>query len=194
MVQREKVYLMTRLSMLEKQYGKKIKKAENNSRIDLITNPVWRWGFFVTVLFFGIAGILAALNINMILHAVAKDQTKNLIMVVLIAWLSILAICIVISTVRSVKRWRRMDALREQYHRMLGQLERINAMESGNRRQSSSYQERDWEESSERGKNRRGRRPSDEDLDYNRMQVLEFEDDDYCYYVEAVPKRGGRRR
>lgn len=194
MAQREKVYLMTRLSMLEKQYGKKIKKAENNTRIDLITNPVWRWGFFVTVLFFGIVGILAALNINMVLHAVAKDQTKNLIMVVLIAWLSVLAICIVITTVRSAKRWRRMDALREQYHRMLGQLERINAMENGKRRQSSSYQEGNWDESPERGKSRRGRRPSDEDLDYNRMQVLEFEDDDYCYYVEAVPKRGGRRR
>ncbi len=194
MAQREKVYLMTRLSLIESQYGKQIRKAEDHSRIDLITNPVWRWGFLVTVLFFLIAGILAALNIDMVLHAVASDQTKNLIMVVLIAWLSVLAICIVITTVRSVSKWRRIDALREQYHRMLGQLERINAMDNGRRRKPSAYGEENWDESLAPGRERRGRRPSDEELDYDRMQVLEFEDDDYCYYVEAVPKRGGRRR
>lgn len=194
MIQREKVYLMARLSMLESQYGKQIRKAQNHSRIDLITNPVWRWGFLVTVLFFGAAGIAAALNLDMVLNAVSKDQTKNLIMVILIAWLSVLAICIVITSVLSVSRWRRMDALREQYQRMLGQLERINAMENGRGRQTSYAEDMRREESAGRGRSGRRRGPSEENLDYDRMQVLEFEDDEYCYYVEAVPKRGGRRR
>ncbi len=177
--------------MLEQQYGKRIRKAENTSRIDLITNPVWRWGFFITVLFFGIAAIAAVFNIDMILDAVARDQMKNLIMVVLIAWLSILGITIVLSSVISLSRCHRMDALRERYHMMLGQLERINAMDNG-RKRSSSGEDEYWEDNLDRGR-RRGRRLSEEDLDYSHMQVLDFEDDEYCYHVEAVPKRGGRR-
>ncbi len=192
MAKREKVYLMIRLSMLEQQYGKKIKKAENAGKIDLITNPVWRWGFFVTLIFFGIVGIGAVLNIDMVLNAIARDQTKNLIMVVLIAWLSVLGISIVLSFVVSVSRWHRMDALRNQYHKMLEQLERINEMDNGRRRTSGSYQDDGWEDA--RGASKRGRRSSEENLDYDHMKVLEFEDDDYSYYVEAVPKRGGRRR
>lgn len=183
---------MIRLSMLEQQYGKRIRKAENTSRIDLITNPVWRWGFFITVLFFGIAAIAAVFNIDMILDAVARDQMKNLIMVVLIAWLSVLGITIVLSSVISLSRYHRMDALRERYHMMLGQLERINAMDNG-RRRSSSREDEHWEDALDRGSARRGRRLSEEDLDYSHMQVLDFEDDEYCYHVEAVPKRGGRR-
>ena len=48
----------------------------------------------------------------------------------------------------------------------------------------------DWEDDVPRdvtkGKRKR------EDLDYRRMETLEFEDDEYSYYVEATPKRGGR--
>lgn len=193
MADREKVRLMTRLAMLEQSCGKEIRKAENTSRIDLITNPVWRWGFGITLLFFAATAALAALNMDMVLDAVAKDQTKNLIMIVLIAWLSLLAVTIVIVSVLSFSRTRRIGELREEYHQMLKQLERISAMGAGYDRRRSSGEDDLWEEPSDRRGSRRQRRSAEEDLDYRHMQVLEFEDDDYCYYVEAVPKRGGRR-
>ncbi len=196
MADREKVRLMTRLAIYEERYGKQIKKAENTSRIDLVTNPVWRWGFGITVLFFLLIGTLAVLNMDMVLDAVAKDQTKNLIMIVLIAWLSILAVTIVVTFVVNLSRWHRMDGLRQQYRKMLLQLERINkmSMDNGRGRRSSSGEEDLWDEPSGRERGRRRKGTSEEDLDYRNMQVLEFEDDEYCYYVEAVPKRGGRRR
>ena len=128
MADQEKVRLMTRLAMLEKHSGKRIRKAENTSRIDLITNPVWIRGIAVTLLFFAAAVLLAALNMDMVLDAVAKDQTKNLIMIVLIAWLSLLAVTILISVMLSWSNTRRISDLRDQYHRMLEQLERMNRM------------------------------------------------------------------
>ena len=143
MADQEKVRLMTRLAMLEKHSGKKIRKAENTSRIDLITNPVWIRGIAVTLLFFAAAVLLAALNMDMVLDAVAKDQTKNLIMIVLIAWLSLLAVTILISVMLSWSKTRRISELRDQYHRMLEQLERMNRMDpnddSRDRRRRSRY-------------------------------------------------------
>ena len=68
MADREKVRLMARLAMLEKHSGRRIRKAENTSRIDLITNPVWRWGLFVTLLFFALTAALAVLNMDMVLE------------------------------------------------------------------------------------------------------------------------------
>lgn len=195
MADQEKVRLMTRLAMLEKHSGKKIRKAENTSRIDLITNPVWIRGIAVTLLFFAAAVLLAALNMDMVLDAVAKDQTKNLIMIVLIAWLSLLAVTILISVMLSWSKTRRISDLRDQYHRMLEQLERMNRMDGNdNRRRRSAYEEDDlWEEPPRSGRRKGSGHMSQEDLDYRHMEVLEFEDDEYCYYVEAVPKRGGRR-
>ena len=193
----EKIRLMARLAMLEEHCGRRIRKAENTSRIDLITNPVWRRGFAVSVLFFaGVLG-LAALNTDMVLNAVANDQTKNLIMIVLIAWLSLLAITVVISLVLSYSRTRRVYELRDQYRQMLEQLERSSRMDGRHdRRRRDSFEADDlWDEPSRPEKRRRSSRGSEENLDYRRMEVLEFEDDDYCYYVEAVPKKsgGGRR-
>ena len=195
MADREKIRLMARLAMLEENSGKKIRKAENTSRIDRITNPVWRWGFLVTLLFFAAAAAIAAMNINMVMAAVADDQTKNLIMIVLIAWLSLLAVTVVTVSVLSAARARRIDAMRNQYRQMLMQLERINAMEERYTGRGRFSPEEDdlWEEPSSSKRRRRRSRQDGEGPDYSRMEVLEFEDDDYCYYVEAVPKRGGRR-
>lgn len=196
MADQEKVRLMTRLAILEKHSGRKIQKAETTSRIDLITNPVWRRGFILTLVFFAAVFALAALNTDMVLDAVANDQTKNLIMIVLIAWLSLLAITILISFAMSLSKTRKVSELREQYHQMLEQLERINRMDARyDRSRRSSYEGDDlWEEPSRLKKERRRDHGSEEDLDYRHMEVLEFEDDDYCYYVEAVPKRGAEFR
>ena len=192
MADREKVRLMTKLALLEKYSGKKIRKAENTSRIDLITNPVWRWGFAVTLLFILAVSAFAVLNMDMVLDAVSRDQTKNLIMIVLIAWLSLLAITVLVSFVLSLSRTRRVDGLREEYLQMLKQLERISRMDERYDRRRRDYPEEDlWDEPSGKKKGRRGGRTREEDLDYGHMEVLEFEDDDYCYYVEAVPKRTG---
>ena len=194
MAEQEKIRLMARLAMLESRFGKQIRKAETTSRIDLVTNPVWRWGFGITLLFFAAAGIFVVLNMDMVLDAVAKDQTKNLIMIVLIAWLSLLAVTIVVSFVLSVSRTRRVSELRDQYQQMLLQLERINGMDRRqNAREYRRAREEDLWEEPDRTTRRAKRTPGEEDLDYRHMEVLEFEDDEYCYYVEAVPKRGGRR-
>ena len=78
---------------------------------------------------------------------------------------------------------------------LLEQLERMNRMDGNdNRRRRSAYEEDDlWEEPPRSGRRKGSGHMSQEDLDYRHMEVLEFEDDEYCYYVEAVPKRGGRR-
>ncbi len=196
MPEQEKIHLMIRLAMLERSSGKQIRKAGTTSRIDLVTNPAWRWGFVVTLLFFAAAGIFAALNTDMVLDVVAKDQTKNLIMIVLIAWLSLLAVTVVTALALSSARTRKNLELREKYQQMLKQLERTGRMTERYDRPGQMDPGRDdlWEEPS--GHRRRaGRNYEEEDLDYRHMQVLEFEDDEYCYYVEAVPKRiqGGRR-
>ena len=191
MLNPEKLSLMARLAILEQNWGRQIRKSDSTSRIDLVTNPVWRWGFLITLLFFIVAGALAVLNMDMVMDAVAKDLTKNLIMFLLIADLSTLAVTIVIASVCSLARARRMREVSAQYHEMLLALERINEMERRDtgRSYSASFEDDQWEDSSDRSRRRRAASYDEEDLDYRNMQVLEFEDDDYCYYVEAVPKK-----
>lgn len=191
MINQEKIRLMTRLAILEKQHGKQIRKAENAFRIDLLTNPVWKMGFFVSLLFAAAAGILMLLNINMFLDAFASGQLKALIMAVLIIYGSLLLITVILTAIRSGRSCRKAVYYQEQYRSLL---ERIHKMEPDSRRSSSRYASDtdDWED--EQPQEERGSRRSRPDPDYRHMQTLEFEDDEYIYYVEATPKRGGRQR
>ena len=191
MINQEKIRLMTRLAILEKQHGKQIRKAENAFRIDLLTNPVWKMGFFVSLLFAAAAGILMLLNINMFLDAFASGQLKALIMAVLIIYGSLLLITVILTAIRSGRSCRKAVYYQEQYRSLL---EKIHKMEPDPRRSSSRYASDtdDWED--EQPQEERGSRRSRPDPDYRHMQTLEFEDDEYIYYVEATPKRGGRQR
>ena len=191
MAQQEKIRLMTRLAILEKQHGKQIRRAENAFRIDLLTNPVWKMGFFVSLLFAAAAGILMLLNINMFLDAFASGQLKALIMAVLIIYGSLLLITVILTAIRSGRSCRKAVYYQEQYRSLL---EKIHKMEPDSRRSSSRYafDTDDWED--EQPQEERGSRRSRPDPDYRHMQTLEFEDDEYIYYVEATPKRGGRQR
>ena len=191
MAQQEKIRLMTRLAILEKQHGKQIRRAENAFRIDLLTNPVWKMGFFVSLLFAAAAGILMLLNINMFLDAFASGQLKALIMAVLIIYGCLLLIAVILAAIRSGHSCRKAVYYQEQYRSLL---ERIHKMEPDSRRSSSRYASDtdDWED--EQPEEERGSRRSRPDPDYRHMQTLEFEDDEYIYYVEATPKRGGRQR
>ena len=191
MINQEKIRLMTRLAILEKQHGKQIRKAENAFRIDLLTNPVWKMGFFVSLLFAAAAGILMLLNINMFLDAFASGQLKALIMAVLIIYGSLLLITVILTAIRSGRSCRKAVYYQEQYRSLL---EKIHKMEPDSRRSSSRYASDtdDWED--EQPQEERGSRRSRPDPDYRHMQTLEFEDDEYSYYVEATPKRGGRQR
>ena len=67
-------------------------------------------------------------------------------------------------------------------------------MEPDSRRSSSRYASDTDEWEDEQPEEERGSRRSRPDPDYRHMQTLEFEDDEYIYYVEATPKRGGRQR
>ena len=206
MAQQEKIRLMTRLAILEKQHGKQIRKAENAFRIDLVTNPVWKMGFFVSLVLAAVAGILALLNINMFLDAFASGQLKSLILIVLIAYVSILLVAVIASSVKSYGSYRRCIYYQRQYRSLLERLRAFSPEGSGtgsrfggepagssryNRGRDRGPSGEDWEDES--GSGERGERRKREELDYRHMQTLEFEDDEYSYYVEAVPKRGGRR-
>ena len=192
MINQEKIRLMTRLAILEKQHGKQIRKAENAFRIDLLTNPVWKMGFFVSLLFAAAAGILMLLNINMFLDAFASGQLKALIMAVLIIYGSLLLITVILTAIRSGRSCRKAVYYQEQYRSLL---EKIHKMEPDSRRSSSRYASDtdDWEDDDIPRDVPKGKRKR-EDLDYRHMETLEFEDDEYSYYVEATPKRGGRQR
>ncbi len=208
MAQQEKIRLMTRLAILEKQHGKQIRRAENAFRIDLLTNPVWKMGFFASLACAAVAGILMALNINMFLDAFASGQLKSLIMIVLIAYGSILLITIIIAAIRSYGAYRKSLYYQRQYHSLLEKIRRFDQERGGGSRyaqgsggSSSRYaggtprrpsdDDDDWEDDDVPGDVPKGKRKR-EDLDYRRMETLEFEDDEYSYYVEATPKRGGR--
>ncbi len=197
MADQEKIRLMTRAAILEKTYGKQIRRAGDTCTFDLVTNPVWRRGFFVTLIFFVCAGLLAVLNMDMVLNAVATDQTTNLIMIVLIAYLSLLSITVVISLISSWSKASRMIRIRDQYYSILGRIQMIEDKSEPRRGQrgGSRYESRDedenWAGDEEDGGRKRRRRK--EELDYRNMLTLEFEDDDYSYYVEATPKKRGKR-
>jgi hypothetical protein len=183
MLQQEKVRLMTRLAILEKQYGRQIKKAENSFRIDLLTNPVWKKAFFAAVLFWVVLAGAAFLCMDSVLAAVADDQLENLVRMVLIAFGMVLLLTVVVSCILSASRYRRLRRVQEEYHRLLERIHKMNRKEQefrGRGRGGSPYEDED--------RTRRGGSP-----DYAGMQVLEFEDDDFIYYVEATPKTGGRR-
>ncbi len=151
----------------------------------------------MTLIFFAFAMVLAVLNMDMVLNAVATDQTANLIMVVLIAYLSLLAITVVISLISSWSKASRMIRIRDQYYSILGRIQMIGETSEPRRGQrgGSRYESRDeaedWaKDGKDGGRKKRGR---GEELDYRNMLTLEFEDDEYSYYVEATPKKRGKR-
>lgn len=125
---------MTRLAILEKQHGKQIRRAENAFRIDLLTNPVWKMGFFASLACAAVAGILMALNINMFLDAFASGQLKSLIMIVLIAYGSILLITIIIAAIRSYGAYRKSLYYQRQYHSLLEKIRRFDQERGGGSR------------------------------------------------------------
>ncbi len=201
MVNQGKIRVMTRLAILEKQQGKQIRRAENSFRIDLLTNPVWKMGFFASVIFAAAAGILAVLNMNMLLDLFAQDKLKGVIMAVLIAYGSVLLIVVLFAFIRSYRRYKRAIRAQEQYRTLLMSLQSMEEDEAKRNRYSRYAAGRrdaggdgdDWEDPDDGRGRRNGRSSERKDLDWRHTQTLEFEDDEYRYYVEATPKRGGSR-
>lgn len=197
MLDQEKIRLMTRLAILEKQHGRQIRKAENRFRIDRVTNPVWKKTLLATLLFFAAAAALCAFQVDMILDAVASGQIRNIILIVLTAYLCVLIVTITVTSALSWAGDRKVSRWQRQYHAILERLRRMNEYEqqrsghAGRREGTAPDRQEGLRPQDMRGEERRSPKRREDDLDYRRTVVLEFEDDEYSYYVEATPRRGG---
>ena len=198
MLDQEKVRLMTRLAILEKQHGRQIRKAENRFGIDRITNPVWKNALLVILLFSAAAAVLCVFQVDMILDAVASGQIRNIILIVLTSYLCVLTVTILVASVLSWSGYRKVSRWERQYHAILERLRRMNEFEQ-KRTGTARRDDRSAERPAQRGMGDTGddgyrrRKGKDDEPDYRRTVVLEFEDDEYSYYVEATPRRGGRK-
>ena len=199
MLDQEKIRLMTRLAILEKQHGRQIRKAENRFRIDRVTNPVWKKTLLATLLFFAAAAALCAFQVDMILDAVASGQIRNIILIVLTAYLCVLIVTITVTSALSWAGDRKVSRWQRQHHAILERLRRMNEYEqqrsghAGRREGTAPDRQEGLRPQDMRGEERRSPKRREDDLDYRRTVVLEFEDDEYSYYVEATPRRGGHK-
>ena len=202
----QKTQLMTRLAVLEKLHGRQIKRARKLYKIDLVTNPVWRRCLIATVLFWGAAGAWAVLRIDAVLDAIAADQARNLLMVVLIAYGMIMMITAALTlalSVRSAGRdryyYERWKDLSEKLLRMTKRDERRSAAkpERDERRNAVKSESDDWwlDDDPDAAPGMRQAADSGEEPPADGSgHTLKFEDEEYVYYVRAIPKKKKRGR
>jgi len=186
MISSERVELMTKLAVLEKNHGSEIRRAEKHFKIDLITNPVWKSVFFVSLLYAAVCALWVGTHADRFLDAIAADQAKNLLLVILTGYGMVLTVSTILSAVISYSRALRASSWRIQYRHYLTRLHQLRA-DGGD--EDEDY----WldDEQADDAPQEHSRLAPPED-----GQTLKFEDENYIYYVKAVPKRGkgGRRR
>lgn len=122
MPNQQKIHLMTRLAILEKENGKELKRMEESFRSDYIGIPMLKNGLRITAVFLVLLCIWAVGNIDFILSAMADLKLKSLGIGILTAYIVVLLVTLIITFLCASAAYYRNLPIEEEYRWLLKQL------------------------------------------------------------------------
>lgn len=123
MPDQERIRLMTRLAILEKENGKELHRIEESYRSDYIGIPVLKNGLRITAVFAIILVIWAVCNAGFVLNVAAEGQLKLLLAGVLAAYGIALLVTLLITFLGASAAYYRGLGLEEEHQELLRLLE-----------------------------------------------------------------------
>lgn len=122
MLNQEKIRLMARLAILEKEKGKELKQVRSTFKSDYIGIPMLKNLLRITAVFLLIFCIWAVGNIDFILSIVAEMQLQLLGIGVLTAYLMVIVITLIVTFLHASSRYYRSQRTFQEYQRLLEEL------------------------------------------------------------------------
>lgn len=122
MLNPRKIQLMSRLAVLEKEQGKRLKRVRETYRSDYVGIPMLKNALRITAVFVLILCIWAINNINFLLEIVAQLQIKLMLTGVLTAYIVVLLVGTIITFLVTSADYYRSRRIADEYEYLLKQL------------------------------------------------------------------------
>ena len=122
MPDQEKIRLMTRLAILEKENGKELRRIRETYRSDYIGIPMLKNGLRITAVFLLILGIWLACNMEPVLDIAAGGQFALLLVGIWAGYLSLLLVTLIVTFLEASVRYYRGKELEREYLELLDRL------------------------------------------------------------------------
>lgn len=122
MLNPRKIQLMSRLAVLEKEQGKRLKRVRETYRSDYVGIPMLKNALRITAVFFFLLCIWAVNNIDFLLEIVAQLQLKLLMSGVLTAYIVVILVGTIITFLIASADYYKSRKVADEYEHLLKQL------------------------------------------------------------------------
>lgn len=122
MPDQEKIRLMTRLAILEKENGKELRRIQETYRSDYIGIPMLKNGLRITAVFLLILGIWLVCNMDPVLGIAAEGQLSLLLVGIGAAYAIVLLVTLIVTFLCASLRYYRGKELEREYQELLDEL------------------------------------------------------------------------
>lgn len=119
MPDQERIRLMTKLAILEKENGKELRRIEESYRSDYIRIPMLKNTLRVTAVFLVILAVWMVCNVDFVLNIFTEGQMKLLLLGILAAYVTIILITWIVTFLYASMEYYRVQSLEQKYQELL---------------------------------------------------------------------------
>lgn len=119
MPDQERIRLMTKIAILEKENGKELRRIEESYRSDYIGIPMLKNTLRVTVAFLVILAVWMVCNVDFVLNIFTEGQMKLLLLGILAAYVTIILITWIVTFLYASMEYYRVQSLEQKYQELL---------------------------------------------------------------------------
>ena len=119
MPDQERIRLMTKLAILEKENGRELRRIEESYRSDYIGIPMLTNTLRVTAVFLVILAVWMVCNVDFVLNIFTEGQMKLLLLGILAAYVTIILITWIVTFLYASMEYYRVQSLEQKYQELL---------------------------------------------------------------------------
>ncbi len=119
MPDQERIRLMTKIAILEKENGKELRRIEESYRSDYIGIPMLKNTLRVTAVFLVILAVWMVCNVDFVLNIFTEGQMKLLLLGILAAYVTIILITWIVTFLYASMEYYRVQSLEQKYQELL---------------------------------------------------------------------------
>lgn len=119
MPDQERIRLMTKLAILEKENGRELRRIEESYRSDYIGIPMLKNTLRVTAVFLVILAVWMVCNVDFVLNIFTEGQMKLLLLGILAAYVTIILITWIVTFLYASMEYYRVQSLEQKYQELL---------------------------------------------------------------------------
>lgn len=119
MPDQERIRLMTKLAILEKENGRELRRIEESYRSDYIGIPMLKNTLRVTAVFLVILAVWMVCNVDFVLNIFTEGQMKLLLLGILAAYVTIILITWIVTFLYASMEYYRVQSLEQKYQDLL---------------------------------------------------------------------------